>query len=239
MKLFVRLFTLFLFGSLSAEAQDITTNLEVADSLFNNKRYTQSYPLYQDVYRSGKATSAMLLKMAFSEEAQDNLGNALYYLHDYYRFTSDERAVEKMAELAQVNALEGYEWTEYQKFQKLIEDNRYLIYLVLVLLAGVILFMMFRKYQKHQERSSSLLISLVLVFLVAAYALNFTSEKSKGIIMKNDAFIMSGPSAASTLVEVVRQGHKVEIIDKQDIWVKIKWKGQSAFVRESNLKALL
>lgn len=239
MKLFARLITLLLIGTLSIDAQQVKPSLEVADSLFNSKRYTQSYALYQDVYRSGKATPAMLLKMAFSEEAQDNLGNALYYLHDYYRFTADEKVIDKMAQLAQVNALEGYEWTEYQKFQQLIEENRYLIYLVLITLAGIVLAMMMRKYQKHQERSFSLITSLALVLIVAVYVLNFTSEKPKGIIMKNDAFIMSGPSAASTLVEVVRQGHKVEIIDQQDIWIKIRWKGQSAFIRESNLKALL
>lgn len=225
--------------SLPLGAQELSVKLEVADSLFDNRRFTQSYELYKDIYRSGKATPAMLLKMAYSEEAQDNLGNAMVYLHDYYRFTSDDQVVAKMQELAQVNAFVGYEVSEYQKFQKIIEDNRYLIYTILVILAATILLMIFRKYQKHQERSLSLVFSLIMVLGLAVYTLNFTSEKHKGIIMQNNAFIMTGPSAASELIEVVQQGHKVEILDQQDIWIKIHWRGNPAYIRESNIQGLL
>lgn len=239
MKLFKQLFFLFLTISLSTEAQSVSSKLDIADSLFENRRYTQSYELYKEVYNSGEATPAMLLKMAYSEEAQENLGNALFYLHDYYRFTADDKVLDKMNDLAQVNALQGYERTEYQKFQKVVEDNRFLIFLILTVLSSVILVMMFRKYKKHQERSMSLLVSLVLIAILAVYTLDFTSEKSKGIIMQNDAYIMSGPSAASELMEVVGQGHKVEILDQQDIWVEIKWKGKAAYIRESNIKELL
>ena len=239
MKLFVRVILLFLFATQALEAQSVNTQLSVADSLFNNRRYTQAFELYQEVYNSGKATPAMLLKMAYSEEAQENLGNALYYLHDYYRFTADEKAVEKMDELAQVNALQGYERSEYQKFQKLILDYRYIIFLILAAAAGIVLAMMFRKFQKHQEKSFALITSLVLIVAIAIYTLDFTSESQKGLIMKNDAYIMTGPSAASELIEVAGQGHKVEILDQQDIWVQIKWRGRAAYVRESNIKDLL
>lgn len=239
MKLFVRVILLFFIGSLSIEAQTVNTQLSVADLLFEARRYTQAYDLYKEVYHSGEATPAMLLKMAYSEEAQENLGNALFYLHDYYRFTSDEKVIDKMEELAQVNALEGYQRTEYQKFQEVLEDNRYLIFLILIVFSGVILLMMLRKFKKHQERSLSLILSLSIILVLGVYVLNFTSENGKGIIMQDDAYIMTGPSAASELIEVVEQGHKVEILDRQDIWVQIKWRGRSAYVRESNIKALL
>jgi len=238
LKLFVRVFLLFFINLLSAEAQSVNAQLEVADSLFENRQYTQAFELYDEVYRSGKATPAMLLKMAYSEEAQENLGNALFYLHDYYHLTADERAVEKMQELAQVNALNGYERSEYQKFQKLVADNRYLIFLVLMVFAAIILIMMFRKMNKHQEKSLGLITSLVLIVAVAMYTLNFTSESQKGLIMENDAYIMSGPSAASELIEMTGQGHKVEILDQQDIWVKINWNGRPAYIRESSVREL-
>ncbi len=239
LKLLLHLTFLFSIGILPTVSQSVNTQLSVADSLFESRRYTQSYSLYQEIYNSGKATPAMLLKMAYSQEAQDNLGNALVYLHDYYRFTSDDRVIKKMQDLAQVNALIGYEQTEYQRFQKVLQDYRYLIFLVLVAFSGIVLFMMFKKSQKHQERSFSLIISLVLILVVAVYILNFTTEENKGIIMQDDAYIMTGPSAASELLEVAEQGHKVEILDQQDIWVEIKWRGKTAFIRESNIKALL
>ena len=40
------------------------------------------------------------------------------------------------------------------------------------------------------------------------------------------------------LIEVIGEGHKVEILDKKDIWYQIKWKENTAFVRETNLQEL-
>lgn len=224
---------------LTTEAQSVKTKLVIADSLFGARRYTQSLELYKDIYNSGDASPAMLLKMAYSEEAQENLGNALVYLHDYYRFTSDDKALDKMDELAQVNALQGYNETDFEQAEKVLNDFRYIIFVVLILLSSVVFFMMFRKYKKHDERSLSLATSFVLTLALAIYILDFTSENDKGIIMNNDTFIMSGPSAASELVEVVGQGHKIEVVGKKDIWIEIYWRGKRAFVRENNLQELL
>ena len=224
---------------LTTEAQSVKTKLDIADSLFGARRYTQSLELYKDIYNSGDASPAMLLKMAYSEEAQENLGNALVYLHDYYRFTSDDKALDKMDELAQVNALQGYNETDFEQAEKVLNDFRYIIFIILILLSSVVFFMMFRKYKKHDERSLGLATSFALTLALAIYILDFTSENDKGIIMNNDTFIMSGPSAASELVEVVGQGHKIEVVGKKDIWIEIYWRGKRAFVRENNLQELL
>ena len=211
----------------------------MADSLFGARRYTQSLELYKDIYNSGKATPAILLKMAYSEEALDNLGNALIYLHDYYRFTSDDKVLDKMDELAQVNALVGYDESEIEQAEKVLNDFRFIIFIILIALSGVIFFMMFRKVKKHEEKSIGLASSLMITLLMAIYILNFTGESDKGIIMNNDTFIMSGPSAASKLIEVVGQGHKIEVIGKTDIWIEIYWRGEKAYIRENNLRELL
>ena len=50
---------------------------------------------------------------------------------------------------------------------------------------------------------------------------------------------MSGPSAAAELIEVVGQGHKVEILDKRDIWYEISWRGVRGYIRENNLEEIL
>lgn len=239
LKLFKYIFFVFLCYSVQADAQSLSGKLNIADSLFSARRYTQSLVLYKDIYNSGDASPAMLLKMAYSEEAQENLGKALVYLHDYYRFTSDEKVLDKMDELAQVNALVGYDESEFEKIEKVLHEFKYFIFLGLVIFSAIILLMMIRKFKKHQEKSLSLAVSLAFMLLLCAYVLNFTHESEKGIIMRNDSFIMSGPSAASELVEVVNQGHKIEVLGKKDIWVEIFWRGKRAFIRENNLEELL
>ncbi|MFY0593604.1 SH3 domain-containing protein [Roseivirga sp.] len=220
--------------------QDIDTNLKKADSLFNERLFTQSLEIYEGIYEgSERATPAMLLKMAYSQEAMGNLSRALIYLHDYYRLTSDKEALKKMDALAQVNGLEGYDTNDFQQFVKAIQDYDILIIAVLIALNLLILSMIFRKLKKHQERSPGLAVGLVIVLGLTFFFVNFTGPKEQGIVTSDNAYVMSGPSAASELVEVVGQGHKIEIIDKKDIWYQIKWRGKRAFVRETNLESLL
>ena len=198
MKLFKYIFFLLFLTTLNADAQSISAQIGVADSLFSARQYTQSLDLYKDTYNSGQATPAMLLKMAYSEEALDNLSNALVYLHDYHRFTSDNKVLDKMDELAQINALEGYKENEFKQIKIFLNDYRYVIFLILVVLAAVVFAMMFRKFKKHKEKSLGLAVSFVLTLVIAIYVLNFTNTTSSGIIMTDHALIMSGPSASRT-----------------------------------------
>lgn len=235
---------LLLFGMIglcqSSFGQETAENLTKADSLFNERRYTQSLEIYESIYEStDRATPAMLLKMAYSQEAMGNLSNALIYLHDYYRMTSDKEVLKKMSELAQVNGLQGYETNDFQQFTKTIEDYKVIIVAVLLALSLLILSMIFRKIKKHNEKSPGLAIGLVLILGLTIFFVNFTGTRDKGIFTGDNSYVMSGPSAAAELIEVVGQGHKVEIISKSDIWYQIKWRGETAYVRENNLEKLL
>lgn len=238
-------FTLLLvFGMViafpSIHGQDTTNDLEKADSLFKERRYTQSLEIYESIYDdSQRATPAMLLKMAYSEEAMGNLSNALVYLHDYYRITSDKAVLKKMSDLAQVNGLEGYDSNDFQRFVKSIQDYKLIIVAVLLALCLLILSMIFRKISKHQEKSPGLAVGFILVLALTVFFVNFSGQPQKGIVTSANSYVMSGPSAAAELIEVIGQGHKVEILDKNDIWYQIKWKGKTAFVRENNLQELL
>lgn len=238
-------FTLLLmFGMVvsfqSIYSQEVANDLVEADSLFQERLYTQSLEIYEKIYNeTERATPAMLLKMAYSQEAMGNLSNALIYLHDYYRMTSDKEVLKKMNDLAQVNGLEGYDTNDFQQFVKAIQDYDMLIMAVLLALNLLIISMIYRKIKKHQERSPGLAVGLVLVLVLTFFFVNFTGPKEKGIVMGDNAYVMSGPSAASELVEVVGQGHRVEIIGKSDIWYEIKWRGKRVYVRENNLNKLL
>lgn len=231
--------SVFLLPQVS-HSQSVNGNLVKADSLFKQRRYTQSLELYESIYNDTRqATPAMLLKMAYSQEAMGNLSKALIYLHDYYDMTSDKEVLKKMDELAQVNGLQGYETNDFQQFVKTIQDYKLLIIAVLLSLCLLILSMIFRKIRKHQEKSIGLAVGFVLTLALTVFFVNFMDVKEQGIITSSNAYVMSGPSAAAELIEVVDQGHKVEIIDKNDIWYEIMWRGKRAFVRENNLQKLL
>lgn len=219
--------------------QGFTENLTAADSLFKARKYTESLRIYEDIYRTEQiASPAMLLQMAYSEEGRQNLGRSLLYLHDYYRLTEDKMALEKMEDLAKVNGLEGYETSELERIILFIDDHQWGIFGLLLALALLLVAMMYRKKQKHGERSISLLGSFIFVLLLLGYLINFNNQKNLGLVMENQAYLMSGPSAASDLIETIGEGHKVKIIGKKDIWYEIEWQGRRAYLRENKLAPL-
>ena len=221
-------------------AQSVTNDIKEADSLFSVRRYTQSLRIYEKIYEeSQEATPAMLLKMAYSNEAMGNLGKTFLYLNDYYRLTGDEDVLKKMEQLASVNGLVGYDMSQFDQAKKIVEDYKLQTLGVLFALSLLILGMIFRKIRKHKKKSPSLAISLVIVLALVFYVTNLNSNKTKALVMQNNAYLMTGPSAAAELIEVVGQGHKVEVIGKKDIWYEIKWRGQRAYIRENNLRELL
>jgi uncharacterized protein YgiM (DUF1202 family) len=46
---------------------------------------------------------------------------------------------------------------------------------------------------------------------------------------------MEGPSPGSGVVEIVDEGHRVEIVGKKDVWLQVLWNGEVAYVREGSM----
>ena len=233
------IFILFFIGTQVSISQDVKTELASADSLFLSKKYTESLAVYNRIMeRTGKASPAMLLKMAYINEGLENFGDALYYLNNYYNITSDKKALTKMRDLATTMSLEGYEANNLDYALKIYNEYRFLIVAFFTALGLLVLSIIYRQKKKHGKPAPSLGLALVFVMIVAMYLSNFSGLTAQGIISSPNAYLMSGPSAGADLVEVVGEGHKVEIVDQQDIWVEIRWREGRAFIRENNIKAL-
>ena len=233
------IFILFFIGTQVSVSQDIEQELSTADSLFLSKKYTESLAVYNRIMeRTGKASPAMLLKMAYINEGLENFGDALFYLNNYYSLTSDKKALTKMRDLATTMSLEGYETDNLDYALKIYNEYRFLLVALFSALGLLVVAIIYRQRQKHGKPAVSLGLALVFVMIVALYLTNYSGLKDQGIISSPNTYLMSGPSAGADLVEVVGEGHKVEIVDQQDIWVEIRWKEQRAFIRENNIKAL-
>ncbi|PIQ47336.1 MAG: hypothetical protein COW03_15720 [Cytophagales bacterium CG12_big_fil_rev_8_21_14_0_65_40_12] len=223
----------------TAYSQGFKEELKTADSLFQQKRYTQSLTLYEKIAREEQqASPAMLLKMAFIYESLEDLSNALYALNSYYMLTSDKKVLTKMTELAQTHSLEGYSTNDFDLFLKFYDEHRNYFILITLALGILILSMIFKRKKKLNERSIGLSFGLLSIALVAFLLINFSQLAPKGIINSANTYLMTGPSAGSDLIEITGEGHKVEIVGKKDIWLEIKWKSGRAFIRENNIQRL-
>lgn len=239
----ILLFELLIFSTISGGkiyAQEAPVNhLKQADSLFAIQQYTESFKLYDQVYTEANMVSpAMLLKMAFIQEGLGEFSEALYYLSEYYLMTSDDAAVEKIVTLSKEHNLRGYEFTDFDLIQSFVKKNQYIfIYVLLAIaLAGLAYFISRKK--EHAGKPYGFGISYVLLLGLLFYLTNFSLTPDHAIITESNTYIMTAPSAGAEVIRVSNKGHRVKVAGQEDVWTKIEWNGETAFVRQDNLRLL-
>lgn len=215
-------------------AESAPESLYKADSLFTKKQYTQSFEIYQELKANGFHSPAMLLKMAFIQEGLGHVSLSLYYLNLYYLASGDEQALNKMDEVAAKNRLEGYAHSNTTHL--LFNLNKYRFHVSLTLLALAILLLALQyRFVNKKSTSVSPAIFAMLVLLVLASHVNFSLAQPAAIISNSNTYLMTGPSAGASVVTQINEGHKLKVTDKKDVWLKVEWLDQVAYVKETQV----
>lgn len=206
-----------------------------ADSLFQQKRYTQSFELYNSLFEKHQYTPAMLLKMAYIQEGLNRISQSAYYLNLYYLATQDESALIKLEELANKYKLEGYTASQfdqvfsiYNRYRNLITTCLASVFTFLLILMGI------QRMRFHTKPYTAWTMLIVLSALFIVH-LNFSNGYSKAIIINTNTYLMDGPSAGASVISIVRDGHRVKVTGKKDVWLKVEWGNTEAYVKENNL----
>lgn len=219
---------------IQAAPQDI---LQQGDSLFRARRYVQAFEHYQFLMEEEKkASPAMLLKMSYIQEGLGQIDEALYYLNMYYLQTTDEKVLDKMENLAEDNDLAGYDAGDFEFF--ISYYYRYYQQITLLLAALTFLFFALLIYRKRQGAQRPLATGIVLLIFLGLlfYQVNMGKDYGKGIIQMEETYIMSGPSAGAGVVDIISAGHRVDVLGHQDVWTRINWDGEIAYVKNKNLR---
>lgn len=219
--------------------QEITKKLFQADSLFQEKKYTESFEIYTEILESDEKTSAqMLLKMAFIKEGLGDHSQALVFLNKYYDLTSDERARDKMQELAETNELSGYSNEDSDFIVGFINQNAVIIYTLVFSVVALLLFIVV--YRKLTQKSDPIRYAIILILLLVSFwfVINFNLASTKGVIIDNHAYLMTAPSSGADLVDVIKKGHRVEILDQNEIWTKVSWLEQEVYIKNEKIKLI-
>lgn len=232
---FVKLSLFLLLFPLMLSAQTNNPLLVRADSLFQQKRYIQSLELYQKLFDDHRYSPAMLLRMAYVEEGLNNVSRSAYYLNLYYLATQDEDALVKLEELAIKNRLEGYATDEIDGLRSFYLTHRALI--TYVLLGISILAMAIALTQRLVRKSKPIGIFITLCIVAFLFMVHLGQETmwEKAIIAKNNTYVMNGPSAGASVLTIARDGHRVEVLGKTDVWTKVKLGDSEGYVRSSSL----
>ena len=217
-------------------AQSRPIELNHGDSLFQARQYTQSFELYSILLKEKQQHSpAMLLKMAYIQEGLGHISMSLYYLNLYFMASHDEQALAKMEEIASKNRLEGYQPSDVSRV--LTKLQQYSFHITSLLLSVSVCLFALIFYQKVRQHKKPLTPAFILVFFLALlFAYTHFSEYIKlGIVSEPFTYLMSGPSAGSSVIDVIDEGHQLKILGKTDVWIKVKWKDKEVFIKESSL----
>ena len=211
--------------------------LERADSLFSEQKFTEAFEIYEKLYLDQVFSPSMLLKMAFIQDGLGNYVRALYFLDTYYQFSADRSAVTKIEEISIEKNLVGYNYTDFHFFSALYNRFRSHIQLLLVSLSLFLLVYVFKR-KKQNEWPVTATVFQLLVLGALLVSSNSIFEKQHGIIISDHTLLRSGPSAGAQPITMIEQGHKVEVLERSDIWTKIRWDGEVLFVRNQRILSI-
>ncbi len=232
MRIFLGILFYCMIGSLSAQDK----LLQKADSLFDTQKFTEALEAYQELYEKGFTSSAVLLKMAFIQDASGNYPEALFYMNKYYQQSADRTVIGKIEEVAQENELRGYRYDDMSYFSALLNKYRSWVIALFVILVVALAVYSFEKIQSGQKPVSAFILQLMVAILFfIVFNLNMSRQ---GIIISDQALLRSGPSAGAESLEIVGKGHRVKIVKQDEVWTQIIWQGNEAYIRSQRLKTI-
>ncbi len=219
--------------------QAFQRDVQVADSLFEEKKFTESFEIYKAIYEIGEhASPAMLLKMAYIREGLGDESGALYYLNTYYLQTNNERVFVKMEDLADQNDLEGYEHSEQDWFYNIYHKYYYHLLIVLLVMTLILFAVVLYKKMKHEKNAYYTWFGGLTTTILLLLITNFGNEYKQGILVKKDAYIMSAPSASADVLDISKAGHRIQILGQEDVWLQIQWGDQIGYVKNTYVREL-
>lgn len=229
----IKLAIFFLAFTQSFNCQANIKDLQKADSLFSSKNYQEALVLYEKILDDQAYSPAMLLKMAFISEGIGNYPKTTLYLSKYYDHNPTSQIPNKIKDLTNQTTLTGYNISDREQFFRILTDHSQEITSTLAVLLILSLIILILKGFRI-----GFFITIIFLMLLLFISNNFLNGPYTGIITGNPSLIMTKPSAGGNLIKKVGPGHRVIIKSPIDIWYKIEWEEQEAFVKKDQISKI-
>jgi len=236
LKFLKKLFIIFIFSLQFVDSQAQKKLYTTADSLFKQKKFDEAASLYEKIVTEApNFNPKVYLKLANIYENKGDFVMELYYLNLYSFRHADERVFEKIHTIATENGFKGYEKNDLNYF--LYYFRQYSIYVwVGFLLIGIYVFVVFlikRLNNQFSPIQHKIILLLYLIFLSVLINLPYNYRT---VIIKNEqVYLRDYPSAASHIVGSISEGHRLNVINSEDIWYQVLWDGKFCYLKQSDI----
>jgi len=223
------------FAVSAANSPTAEQQYEKASKLYKSGNYAEASMQYQNLVNDGKKSTALFF----------NLGNCYYKTGDYAKAILNYERAKKIApadedieynlKLANAKAsdkIDPIPQLFYEKWWSIFittfsptEWSAFAI-ITLWIAAGIFLIYLFAKTVEKKKKSfyaATIIFGLSLcLFIVARSANRLIYNYRFAIIMDSSAYAKSAPDAKGTNLFLLHNGTKVEIVEEQEGWKKIK-----------------
>lgn len=236
LKFLKRLFLISIFSLQILDSQAQRKLYLSADSLFKQRKFDDAAALYEKILISSTNFNPKIyLKLANIYESKGDFVKELYYLNLYsFRF-ADERVFEKIYMIATENGYKGYEKNDLNYF--LYYFRQYSIYVWIgFLLVGIYVFAVFiikRIDNQFTPTHHKVIFLLYLIFL--SVLINLPNNYRTVIIKNEHVYLRDYPSAGSHIVGSISEGHRLNVINSEDIWYQVLWDGKFCYLKQSDI----
>ncbi|MGJ3235477.1 hypothetical protein [Marivirga sp.] len=217
-------------------AQSLEKELVKADSLYEKKQYITAIKIYNKIYKEGKSSPAMLLKLARIEEGMNNIGASIYYLENYYQQTKDEKALDYLRESTEKKNALGFDYGIGYKADLFYKEWKIYFKLFFSIILFLGLGMMIKNQKSTAKKRYYFTVALIPILIVAF--LNNYEGRSEAIITTNPSFLHEGPSAGANLVRKIDVPAKIQVKKQVDVWSKVIFEEKEAYIKTSQIKKL-
>ncbi|MCB0507757.1 MAG: tetratricopeptide repeat protein [Chitinophagales bacterium] len=220
---------LFLF--ISVQAQNAKSMFETANSYYKNKQYEEAEKMYQLIISKEKQNAAVYFNLGNTYYHLKQYANAVLYYEKAKKIHPDDKTIQHNINLTnnilfkQIELSKGFFVTKkIEGFVHRTSSYRWSIYLLISFWLGSILIVIYF----FTSNSTSLKIGFITLILAIVFA-GFTYSAFKNehrqdfaIVMQANSSLRKSPVESATTTVAVSAGMKVQILDSDKNWRKVK-----------------
>ncbi len=214
-------------------ANPIEAELFEADSLYDNKQYTQAVKMYESLFNEGYASPNMLLKLARINEGQADYGKSIFYLEKYFQLTEDTRILDQINKITSDNKIKGFSYELPFFINYYYQTYHSAVILTLLLFLIILIVVWLQKPKERKYYASGILALMLLMLFVNNYNGTFY-----GVMVETPGYIMSGPSAGADVLSEISKPVKLPMKNSVDVWIKTNYNDQTGYVKADHIKKL-